>query len=267
MSGSQPLKGKQIVVTRARSQASSLIAALTQLGAEVIELPTIETVPIDSYEALDVALRNIAQYQWLIVTSANTVRVLAKRLAALNLPPSTLAWPRKVAIGSATANAMREQGIEVDLVPNQYVAESLLQALGDQVAGKRILLARATVSRDVIPDELTRKGATVHAIDAYKTVIPNGAVDRMRQVFSDPATPPDAVTFTSSSTVKNFFALWHEADFRGIPEGVAAISIGPITSETLREFGWKPAREAKRHDVEGLVQGVSQNFSSNDCGA
>ena len=250
----QPLEGKRIVVTRARSQASSLVAALTGLGAEVIELPTIETVPLESYETLDNALRNITNYQWLIVTSANTVRVLAERLAVLNLPPSALAPRRKVAMGSATARAMREQGFEADLIPDQYVAESVVNALGDQVFGSRILLARASVARDVIPDELTRRGATVDIIDAYQTVIPAGAVDRMKQVFSDPTNPPDAVTFTSSSTVKNFFALRREAGFSGIPAGVAAISIGPITSETLREVGWKPAAQARNQDVQGLIE-------------
>jgi len=251
----QPLQGKRIVVTRARTQASSLVAALANLGAEVIELPTIETVPLDSYETLDNALRNIPNYQWLIVTSANTARVLAERLAALNLPPSTLDPPRKVAIGSATAKAMREQGIEADLIPEQYVAESLVHALGDQVAGSRILLARA-MARDVIPDELTRRGAIVEVVDAYRTVIPDGAVQRIKQVFSDPSLPPDAVTFTSSSTVKNFFTLWREAGFSGIPQGVAAISIGPITSGTLREYGWEPATEAATYDVSGLVGAV-----------
>ena len=138
-----PLAGKRIVVTRARSQASSLVAALTELGAEVIELPTIETVPLESYEALDEALRNIARYQWLIVTSVNTVKVLAERLTVLELDPATCCGLRKAAIGSATARAMLEQGMPADIIPKQYVAESLLAELGDEVKGSRILLARA----------------------------------------------------------------------------------------------------------------------------
>jgi len=266
MASPRPLAGKRIVVTRARAQASSLVAALAELGAEVIELPTIETVPLESYEALDEALRNISRYQWLIVTSANTAKVLAERLVVLGLDGSIFAALGRVAIGSATARAMRERGIGVDLIPEQYVAESLVQALGEQVAGSRILLARASVARDVIPDELRRRGATVDIIDAYQTVIPAGAVDRMKQVFSDPSNPPDAVTFTSSSTVKNFFTLWHEAGFSGIPQGVAAISIGPITSETLREYSWEPTHEAKRHDVEGLVEAVVGRFAERDSG-
>ncbi len=189
MSGSAPLPlaGKRIVVTRARGQASSLVTALTELGAEVIELPTIEIVPLESYEALDEALRNIAGYQWLIVTSANTVKVLAERLTVLELDPATCCGLRKAAIGSATARAMLEQGMPADIIPKQYVAESLLAELGDEVKGSRILLARATIARDVIPEELRRRGASVDVVDAYRTVIPEGAVDRVREVFSDPS--------------------------------------------------------------------------------
>lgn len=253
MNSSPPLAGKRIIVTRARSQASSLVTALTELGAEVIELPTIEIVPLDSYEALDNAFRNINQYQWLVVTSANTVRILAERMAAIGMQTSALAGVRKAAVGAATAKAMREQGIEVDVVPEQYVAESLVTALGDQVRGSRILLARASVARDVIPDELTHLEAQVDVIDAYKTVIPPGAAGRLREVFSDSSRMPDAITFTSSSTVKNFLELWKEAGLSAIPRNLPAISIGPITSATLREHGWEPAAEADPHNVGGLV--------------
>jgi uroporphyrinogen-III synthase len=262
MSGAaRPLAGRRIVVTRARRQASSLVAALTELGAEVVELPTIETLPLDSYEALDEALRSFSRYQWLIVTSANTARVLDERLALLGLDASVFAAARKVAVGSATARAMGDRGIGVDVVPEQYVAESLVAALGEAVQGSRILLARAAVARDVIPEELARRRAVVDVVDAYRTVIPEGAVDRVREVLSDPSRVPDAVTFTSSSTVKNFFALWRQVGFESIPQGVAALSIGPITSETLREFGWAPACEAESHDVEGLVQAAVRRFA------
>jgi uroporphyrinogen-III synthase len=253
-----PLAGKRIVVTRARSQASSLIAALTELGAEVIELPTIAIVPIESYDALDEALRNLARYEWMIVTSANTARVLGERLTALELDPAECCGLRKVAIGSATARAMLERGMPADIVPKQYVAESLITELGDQVKGSRILVARASVARDVIPEELARRGAVVDVVDAYRTVIPDGAVDQVREVFSDPSRWPDAVMFTSSSTVKNFFALYRAAGFEGIPQAVVSLSIGPITSETLCEFCWPPVSEAKRHDVQGLVDAVIQ---------
>ena len=188
-----PLADKRIVVTRARCQASSLVTALTELGAEVIELPTIEIVPLESYEALDEALRNIAGYDWLIVTSVNTVKVLAERLSVLELDPAICCGLRKAAIGSATARAMLEQGLPADIIPKQYVAESLLAELGDEVKGSRILLARATIARDVIPEELKRRGAHVDVVDAYRTVIPEGAADRVREVFSDTSRLPDAV--------------------------------------------------------------------------
>jgi uroporphyrinogen-III synthase len=141
----------------------------------------------------------------------------------------------------------------VDVVPEQYVAESLVAALGDQVSGCRILLARASVARDVIPEELTRLGAMVDVIDAYRTVVPSGAVGRLRDVFSDSTRLPDAVTFTSSSTVKNFLTLWAEAGLGSVPKHLRAISIGPITSATLRECNWEPAAEAGAHDVVGIV--------------
>jgi uroporphyrinogen-III synthase len=255
-----PLAGKRIVVTRARRQASSLVAALTELGADVIELPTIETVALESYEALDEALRNIGRYHCLIVTSANTAKVLAERLSVLGIDPECLCGQCKVAIGSATARAMFEQGMPAGIIPKRYVAESLLAELGDEVKESRILLARAAIARDVIPDELTRLGAVVDVVDAYRTIIPDGAADRFREVFRDASRLPDVVTFTSSSTVKHFFRLWQDAGFSGIPEGIAALSIGPITSATLREFGWEPEVEAACHDVEGLTVAVLQQF-------
>jgi len=177
----------------------------------------------------------------------------------LELDPAECCGLRKVAIGSATARAMLEQGMAADIVPKQYVAESLVGELGDQVNGSRILLARAAVARDVIPDELIRRGAIVDVVDAYRTVIPTDAVDRVREVFSNLSRLPHAVTFTSSSTVKNFFTLSREASLTGTHESVKALSIGPITSETLREFGWEPAAEAEEHCAEGLIA-VAREF-------
>ncbi len=258
----RPLRGKRIVVTRARSQASSLVAALSELGAEVIEIPTIEIVPLESYEALDVALQEIASYDWLIVTSANTVRVIVERLAALGLDVTVFERLKKVAIGSATAKAMREREIGVDVVPEQYVAESLVAAIGDRVSGSRVLLARASVARDVIPDELVRLGAMVDVVDAYRTVAPADSVARLREVFSDPGRLPDAVTFTSSSTVKNFLSIWGEAELGAIPADLRAISIGPITSATLRENGWERVAESATQQASALAEVLIREFEN-----
>jgi uroporphyrinogen-III synthase len=249
-----PLAGRTIVVTRARQQVSRLSRELEVLGARVIEIPTIEIVPPDSYAPLDAALSSLQQYQWLIFTSANTVRVFAERLSALGLASEIFAGLHCATVGSATATALRELGVRVDVVPRQYVAESLIDALRDRVAGRRVLLARAVVARDVIPDELRRLGATVDVVDAYRTLIPKESAALLRDVFASDAVLPDAVTFTSSSTVTNFFQLLRDAGFDLAPPGVRALSIGPITSATLREQGWEPAAEADLHDVAGLVQ-------------
>ena len=208
-------------------------------------------MPLESYEALDDALRNIAQYRWLIVTSVNTVKVLAERLTVLELDPATCCGLRKAAIGSATARAMLEQGMPADIIPKQYVAESLLAELGDEVKGSRILLARAAIARDVIPEELTRRGAHVDAVDAYRTVIPSGAVDRLREVFSDPSRLPDAVTFTSSSTVKNFFGLLREAGLSGILKGLRHFRLGRLRARLFVNSGGSRRPKRSRTILEG----------------
>lgn len=252
---SQPLAGKTIVVTRARHQASRLSRELEALGAQVIELPTIAMVPPDSYEPLDTALTQLTHYQWLIVTSANTVRVLHERMELLKLESSSFADLRCAAVGSATAQALRECGMHVDTVPQEYVGEALVEALRDYVAGSRILLARAAVARDVVPDELRRMGATVDIVEAYKTVVPIESAGLLEKMFAS-SKLPDAITFTSSSTATNFFQLLRESNLGQLPESILPISIGPITSATLRSLGWKPSAEANPHDVTGLVQAV-----------
>ena len=253
-----PLAGKTIVVTRARQQASRLSRELEALGARVIEIPAIEIIPPDSYEPLDAALGNLSQYQWLIVTSANTVRVLAERVKLLHVDASAYAGVHVVAVGSATAEALRAAGFRVDQVPQKYVAESLVEALRDRVAGSRVLLARAAIARDVIPDELRRFGAMVDVVDAYRTVVPASSAEHIAKLFSPSQQPPDAATFTSSSTVTNFFHLLASAGIEHAPDAMKAVSIGPITSQTLRDYGWEPASEADPHDLSGLVAAVVQ---------
>jgi len=252
---SQLLAGKTVVVTRARHQASRLSRELEALGAQVVELPTIAIAPPDSYEPLDAALRNLHQYQWLIVTSANTVRVLSERMNLLELKYSSFAELRCAAVGSATAQALREGGMRVVTVPQEYVGEALVQALRDQVAGTRILLARAAIARDVVPDELRRMGATVDIVEAYKSVIPAESAGLLKEMLNT-SKLPDAITFTSSSTATNFFQILQEAGLGQLPKNILTASIGPITSATLRGLGWEPSAEAEPHDVAGLVQAV-----------
>jgi len=250
-----PLARRTILVTRAWRQAGRLSEELRAWGASVLEIPAIEIVPPESYAALDAALANLSQYQWLIVTSANGAQALRERMGALGIDAGAHAHLQIAAVGSPTAQALRDAGLTVAVTPREYVAESLLEALGERTRGERVLLARAAVARDVIPDALRAQGATVDLVDAYRTVIPAQSVTAIRTVFGPGGLPPDAATFTSSSTVTNFFALLREAGV-GVPAGMKAVSIGPITSATLREHGWEPAAEADPHDLGGLVEAV-----------
>jgi uroporphyrinogen-III synthase len=261
VSAEKPLAGKRILITRARHQAGQLAAMLRPLGAEAIEIPAIEIVPPESYEPLDAALRNLSQYQWLIVTSANTVRVLAERAGAAGVAVSEFSHLRIAAVGSGTAHALVEMGLRVHVTPPEYVAESLLGALGDEVRGQRVLLARAAIARDLIPNTLRKRGATVDVFDAYRTVVPADSVERMARLFSGEEPALDAATFTSSSTVTNFFHLLRTAGIAGVPAGMKAVSIGPVTSGTLRDYGWEPTAEADPHDLGGLMAAVVRAVS------
>jgi uroporphyrinogen-III synthase/uroporphyrinogen III methyltransferase/synthase len=196
-------------------------------------------------------------YDWLIFTSANTVRAVADRASALGISLATVAPLQVAAVGHATAEAARRAGLSVAIVPESYVAESLVESLRDQVAGRRILVARATVARDVIPDALFAAGAEVDVVDAYQNAIPAAAPAQLRRALEQGI---DAATFTSSSSVTH---LADVACAAGLPwpfPGVTAISIGPITSQTLREKNWPPAAEAGQHDIAGLVLSVIGQF-------
>ena len=255
------LVGRTILVTRARRQAGRLSEALRERGATVLEIPAIAIEPPHSYTPLDAALRDIAEYQWLIVTSVNGTEALRARMGELGIPSERLTHLQVAAVGSATAAALREAGLAVTLTPREYVAESLVEALADRVAGQRVLLARAMVARDIIPDALRARGGMVDVFDAYRTVIPAESVTAIRTIFGAGGRAPDAATFTSSSTVTNFLALLDAAGVSTIP-GMKAVSIGPVTSATLRERGWEPAAEAAPHDLSGLVDAVMRALRS-----
>lgn len=250
-----PLVSRRILVTRAAHQAGRLSAELRALGLSPVEVPLLEIRPPASYEPLDAALRQLTSYHWLILTSANTVAALVDRARTLSLDLSPLAARVQIAaIGSATAQAAAESGFPPTLLPTAYVAESLVEALGPRAAGSRILLARAATARDVIPDALRAAGATVDVVDAYQNVIPASAPGQLRSALEQGI---DAATFTSSSSVTHLAEVAKEADIIFPPTGVPAVSIGPITSQTLRELGWPPAAEANPHDIPGLAQAVA----------
>jgi uroporphyrinogen-III synthase/uroporphyrinogen III methyltransferase/synthase len=255
---SLPLSGRRVLVTRAAHQAGKLSEGLRALGAEPVEVPVLEIREPVSLEPLDQALRQIDDYHWLILTSTNTVRALAERAAKLGIRLTLPASLKVAAVGDATAAAARRAGIQVTLVPESYVAESLLKGLTSFVSGRRVLLARAEIARDVIPAVLRRAGAEVTVVDAYRNVMPVDAPERLRRAL---AAKVDAATFTSSSSVTHLADAARAAGIKFPFAGVAAVSIGPITSQTLRELGWEPAVEAKVSDISGLLAATQQLFA------
>jgi uroporphyrinogen-III synthase len=257
MSGG-PLAGRRIVVTRAERQSGGLQERLEQQGAEVLLVPTIETAPLESYAPLDNALQRASDFRWLVVTSANAVRVIGERLTALGLTSRSLRHLRCAAVGQATADVLHELGLAVDVVPERAVGEALAEALSDRVRGQRVLLVRAAVARDVVPDALQAAGAAVTVVDAYRTVIPADAVERARAVFA--AEPlPDAVVFTSGSTVVHLLDVLREAGL-SFPAQAACVSIGPVTSAALRDAGLAVAAEAETASLDALVDACVHLF-------
>lgn len=254
-----PLAGKRILVTRARSQAGRLSEELRKLGAEPMEIPAIEIVPPESFEALDAAIGNLAKFDWLIVTSTNAVGAVRERCEKLGVAAEKFSALKIAAIGATTARALEEAGLPAMVTPKEYVGESLVEALANGADGARVLIVRAAVARDVIPDALAGRGARVEVVEAYRTVVPEESVARLAEAFA--GEPPEAATFTSSSTVTNFFHLLRAAGLGRPPDGMLAVSIGPITSQTLREHGWEPAAEADPHDVAGLAAATVRALS------
>ena len=274
------LAGARILVGRARHQAGALSAELRKRGAEVIEIPFIEIRKPKSFKPLDAALENISTYDWLILTSVNGVEAMYERLHRLKASASLAAAGahlRIAAIGPATKKAIEQRGAKVDVVPKEYVAESVVRSLKSKVKGKRVLLVRAKVARDVIPRELRKAGARVDVIEAYETVVPRASRTRLRAVLNNPKTRPHVVTFTSSSTVKNFVELLRRLSMRPLVRAVPTIvrralrkelggirmaSIGPVTSATLREFGLRADIAAREFTIPGLIQVIVASLNN-----
>jgi len=246
-----PLFGRRIVVTRAPDQAADLSDRLRALGAEPLELPVISLeLPADP-APLDRAIENLSSYDWLIFTSVNGVRFFLNRLDQSKYDLRSLK-ARICAIGPATRKAIEDLHIKVDLMPQEYVAESLVQAFASEsLAAKRVLLPRAAVARDVIPAELAKLGAQVDVVEAYRNVVPPNATTRAHEIFSGEK-KPDWITFTSSSTVKNLLAITGGEAL----EGIRMASIGPVTSATLRAHSLNVEAEAKQFTLDGLVEAL-----------
>jgi uroporphyrinogen-III synthase len=251
----RPLAGTRILVGRARQQASTLSAGLRSLGASVVEIPFIEIRKPQSFQPLDDALRNLKSYDWLILTSVNGVQAMGERRRKLRLTRKHFKHLQIAAIGPATKGALVKSGLKVKMVPEEYVAESVVKGLRDKVSGKRVLLVRAKVARDVIPEELRGAGAVVDVVEAYETVVPKKSAERLRTIMKNATRRPHIVTFTSSSTARNFNEMLGPARSRSL-KNVQFASIGPITSATLREVGLTPAIEAREFTMGGLIRAI-----------
>jgi uroporphyrinogen-III synthase len=252
------LRQKRILVTRTRRQASYLATQLEDLGAIVILIPTIEIVPPISFNALDAALACLRTYDWLLFTSANAVEAFHRRAQFFRLSQ----LPQKIAvIGPATLQAANDIGLTVDLVPPQYLAESLAAALVPEASGKSFLIVRAAEARDTLPETLRAAGASVTIAEAYRNQIPTDSASALQQHFASPGNYPDAITFTSASTARNLFTLLEDANLT-LPSGVPLASIGPVTSQTLRDLGHPPTIEAAEPTIPALVQALLDHFST-----
>ena len=236
----RPLAGITVAVTRARAQASGLAARLRALGGEVVEAPAIRIVPLDGPAV------SLDGYDLVCLTSPNGVRLLFDRLSVAGLDARALAGARVAAIGPGTAAALRSFGVVADVVPARFVAEGLVEALAD-VPVSRALVARAAEARDVLVDALRARGASVDVVALYETVAEPLSDEQVAEVIG-----ADYLTFTSSSTVRFLFESLRD---RGRPAG-RLVSIGPVTSATLREHGFVPDVEATRHDIDGLVEAL-----------
>jgi uroporphyrinogen III methyltransferase/synthase len=252
-----PLFGRRIVVTRAKGQADALTARLRALGADAIEMPTIEIRAAADYAPLDRAIENLGSYDWLIFTSANGVRFFLERLdrSARDLRDLRA---KICAIGPATRAVVEALHLRVDLIGKEYVAEGLLAAFAaHDLAGKRVLLPRAAVARDLVPVELAKRGAHVDVVEAYRTILPEDAPAQARALFGG-SRKPHWITFTSSSTVQNFVA----AGGVGALAGVRVASIGPITSRTARDLGVEVTVEAAEFTIDGLISAILNHGAS-----
>jgi uroporphyrinogen-III synthase len=249
----RPLAGTRILVGRARHQANSLSAGLRSLGASVVEIPFIEIRKPQSFKAHDYALKNFKIYDWLILTSVNGVEAMWERRKKFRLTRRHFQHLQIAAIGPATKHALVKSGLTVKMVPEEYVAESVVRGLRDKVSGKRVLLVRAKVARDVIPEELRSAGAEVNVVEAYETVIPTKSRERLRALMKDSTRRPHLITFTSSSTARNFAELLGGARARLLKD-VELASIGPVTSATLRELDLPVAIEAREFTMGGLIR-------------
>jgi uroporphyrinogen III methyltransferase/synthase len=256
------LFGRRILVTRAREQASDFRVLLEDLGAACTELPTIAIEPPPSWEPLDAALAKLSSYDWVVFTSVNGVKYFLQRLRAANQDVRELKGVRLAAIGPKTAEALESLGLRLDLVPGEYRAEAIIEALGaGPFEGRRFLIPRAMVARDVLPDSLRKAGAEVDVVPAYQTVQPYGRAEAVLPMLERGEI--DCVTFTSSSTVSNFFSMFDRERIAPLLERTAIACIGPITAETARKHGLVVSIMPADYTIPAFAEAIAAHYSGN----
>jgi uroporphyrinogen III methyltransferase/synthase len=255
----RPLMGKRIVVTRAREQASDLVKLLSDAGAECLECPTIKVESPDDWKALDQAIEDLASYDWLVFTSVNGVNFFFKRLFEIGKDVRALHHVHAAVIGPATERRLFDFGVKSDIVPESYRAESIVEAFRkEKIEGKKILLPRAKEARPILPVELEKMGAQIDEIPVYCTrAVPENA-DLLTRYFEEGSI--DLVTFTSSSTVKNFKALFPPEKFNEFVKAIRVASIGPITTETAETLGFNVHITAETYTIGGLYAAILHHF-------
>ena len=256
----KPLFGKRIIVTRAREQASEFLSALSEMGAGCLEFPTIKVLPPESFEGLDRSIHDIETYHWLIFTSVNGVKYFFDRLETLSRDVRDLKGLKIAAIGPATAEAVTSKGLRIDLIPEEYRAESVVEAFRkEDIEGKRILLPRAREAREVLPEELEKLGAVVDVVEAYRTVKPEEDKEKIMGMLRQGDI--HMVTFTSSSTVSNFMDMFHGAPVLDWMEKTAVACIGPVTAKRAQDQGLKVSLVAPEYTIPSFTRAIVDFFS------
>lgn len=252
------LSGKKIVVTRASHQAAEFIRRLRERDAIPVAIPTIEIVEPDSWEEADGAIERIGSYHWLILTSVNGVKFFIRRLQQLKGGLSALAGHKISAVGPRTREAILREGLPVDFMPAEHVAEAVVEESDEDWKGKRVLFARAAAGRDVIPEGLRAAGAEVDVVAVYRTVKPGTSQEEFRSVFGGGGA--DAITFTSGSTVTNFVELFPEGEAAKLLEGVTVACIGPVTADTAAKAGIDVDLMPEQYTIPALTQALEDYF-------